>query len=79
MRIKRTTQTSLLESDPVDHPLGEELESISNWLDGHPEPLDAVAADLDAQDAVGRTGLSCETVLRCAVLKHLRGEVWRSR
>ena len=77
MRIKRTTQTSLLESDPVDHPLGEELESISNWLDGHPELLDAVAVDLGAQDAVGRTGLSCETVLRCAVLKHLRGETWR--
>lgn len=77
MRIKRTTQTSLLESDPVDHPLGEELESISNWLDEHPELLDAVAADLGAQDAVGRTGLSCETVLRCAVLKHLRGETWR--
>lgn len=77
MRIKRTTQTSLLESDPVDHPLGEELESISNWLDGHPELLDAVAADLGAQDAVGRAGLSCETVLRCAVLKHLRGETWR--
>ncbi len=77
MRVKRTTQTSLLESDPVDHPLGEELESISNWLDGHPELLDAVAADLGAQDAVGRAGLSCETVLRCAVLKHLRGATWR--
>ena len=77
MRIKRATQTSLLESDPVDHPLGEELESISNWLDGHPEPLDAVAAGRGARDAVGRTGLSCETVLRCAVLKHPRGETWR--
>ena len=77
MRDKRTTQTSLLESDPVDHPLGGELESISNWLDAHPELLDAVAGDLGAQDAVGRAGLSCETVLRCAVLKHLRGETWR--
>ena len=25
----------------------------------------------------GRAGLSCETVLRCAVLKHLRQETWR--
>ena len=78
MRVKRTTQTSLLESPPVDHPLGGELESISHWLDAHPELLDAVAADLGAQVARGRSGLSCETVLRCAVLKHLRGETWRS-
>ncbi len=77
MRDKRTTQTSLLESDPVDHSLGEELESISNWLDAHTELLDAAAADLGARNAVGRAGLSCETVLRCAVLKHLRGETWR--
>ena len=77
MRIKRTTQLSVFQPQPVDHPLGGELESISNWLDAHPELLDAVAADLGAQDTVGRIGLSCETVLRCAVLKHLRGETWR--
>lgn len=33
MRLKRTTQMSLYEPAPVDHPLGEELESISGWLD----------------------------------------------
>lgn len=77
MRIKRTTQLSVFQPQPVDHPLGGELESISNWLDAHPELLDAVAADLGARDTVGRIGLSCETVLRCAVLKHLRGETWR--
>ncbi len=77
MRHKRTTQTSLFEPKPVDHPLGEELESISDWLDAHSELLDAVATDLGAQDARGRCGLSCEAVLRCAVLKHLRGATWR--
>ncbi len=77
MRLKRTTQTSLFEPDPVGHPLGAELESISNWLDAHPGLLGAGAADLGAQSARGRSGLSCETVLRCAVLKHLRGETWR--
>ena len=38
--------------------------------------LDAIAADLGVA-ARGRAGLSCETVLRCAVLKHLRHETWR--
>ena len=77
MRLKRTTQMSLYEPAPVDHPLGEELESISDWLDAHPALLDAVAVDLGAQAERGRFGLSCESVLRCAVLKHLRGETWR--
>ncbi len=63
MRLKRTTQTSLFEPDPVGHPLGAELESISNWLDAHPGLLGAVAADLGAPTARGRSGLSCETVL----------------
>ena len=77
MRLKRTTQISLYEPEPVDHPLGEELESISDWLDAHRELLDAVAGDLGARAERGRCGLSCESVLRCAVLKHLRGESWR--
>lgn len=77
MRPERTTQTSLLEPDPVGHPLGAELELISDWLDAHPGLLGAVAADLGAQSARGRAGLSCETVLRCAVPEHLRGESWR--
>ncbi len=49
---------------------------MSAWLDAHPELLDAVAADLGAEDGPCR-GLSCETVLRCAVPKHLRQETWR--
>ncbi len=77
MRLKRTTQMSLCGPEPVDHPLGEELESISGWLDAHPELLNEVAADLSARDARSRCGLSCESIMRCAVLKHLCGEAWR--
>ena len=79
MRQKRTTQTSLFDPDPVDHPVGATLEAISAWLDNHPEWVDAVAADLGAArgKAVGRLGLSCETVLRCAVVRHLHRLSWR--
>ena len=55
MRLKRTTQMSLYAPESVDHPLGEELESISDWLD-------TVAADLGAQSERGRCGLSCESI-----------------
>ena len=74
MRQKRTAQLSFFEPDPVDHPVADALEAISAWLDDHPELLEAVAADLGAESGscCGRHGLSCETVLRCAVLKHCR-------
>ena len=41
--------------------------------------LDLIAADLDggAGSSLGRHGLTRETVLRCAVLMHLRGESYR--
>ena len=79
MRQKRTTQLSLFEPYPVDHPVAAALEAISAWLDELPELLEAVAADLGAESnsCRGRHGLSCETLLRCAVLKHLRQETWR--
>ena len=76
MRQKRTAQQSLFDPEPVHHPVADALEAISAWLDAHPELLDAIAVDLGAA-ARGRAGLSCETVLRCAVLKHLRQETWR--
>ncbi|MYE10958.1 MAG: transposase [Gammaproteobacteria bacterium] len=77
MRQKRTAQQSLFDPEPVHHPVADALEAISAWLDAHPELLDAIAADLGTA-ACGRAGLSCETVLRCAVLKHLRQGTWRS-
>ena len=74
-RQKRTTQISLFDPDSV----AATLETISAWLDNHPELLDAVAADLGAAHGKsrGRQGLSCESVLRCAVIRHLHQLSWR--
>ena len=79
MREKRNAQTSLFDPQAVDHPVADDLERASAWLDAHPELLDEVAADLGAASGSGRgrRGLSCETALRCAVLKHLRQESYR--
>ncbi len=79
MREKRNAQTSLFDPQSVDHPVADDLERASAWLDAHPELLDEVADDLGASSGSGRgrRGLSCETVLRCAVLKHLRQESYR--
>ena len=79
MRIERTTQRSLFDPPVVDHPVARELEWASAWLDAHPEWLEAVRADLDggAGAGRGRHGLSCETVLRCAVWLHARQTSYR--
>ena len=79
MRAKRTAQISLFDPQALDHPVADELEWASAWLDAHPELLDRIAADLDggAGSSLGRHGLTGETVLRCAVLMHLRGESYR--
>ena len=52
---------------------------MSAWLDAHPELAAEVEGDLGAKAgaARGRHGLSCETVLRCALLKHIRQESYR--
>ena len=78
-RQKRTTQTSLLEPNPVDHPFAKDMERMSEFLDEHPEFADRVAADLSREGVsdVGRHGLTHESVLRCGVLKQLRGESYR--
>ena len=79
MRAKRTAQISLFDPQALDHPVADELEWASAWLDAHPELLDLIAADLDggAGSSLGRHGLTRETILRCAVLMHLRGESYR--
>ena len=48
MREKRNAQTSLFDPQAVDHPVADELERASAWLDAHPELLAEVAADLGA-------------------------------
>ena len=79
MRAKRTAQNSLFDPQAIDHPVADDLKWASRWLDAHPELLDAVAADLDGASGsgMGRHGLTCETVLRCAVLVHLRQASYR--
>ena len=79
MRANRTTQNSLFDPQAIDHPVADELERASAWLDAHPELLDHIAADPDggAESSLGRRGLTRETILRCAVLMHLRGESYR--
>ena len=79
MREKRNAQTSLFDPQAVDHPVADDLERASAWLDARPELLGEIAADLGARSGSsrGRRGLSCETVPRCALLKHLRRETYR--
>ena len=73
MRQKRTAQSSIYEVF-AGHELGRELDAMSRWLDEHREVLEWVASDVcrDAVNATGRSGLSVESVLRCALLKQHR-------
>ena len=48
-------------------------ERASEWLDEHPELLAMVGACVAGSPSCGRRGLTCETILRCAVLIHLMG------
>lgn len=74
MRKKRITQTSIFETDYVDHEIGRDLAALSAWLDDEPQWLDRVAQDLSptGRSTFGRAGLSVETVLRSAILKQYR-------
>jgi IS5 family transposase len=74
MRETRNAQASIFEHYS-NHEYGVRLRKLSEVLDRQPEILDLVAADLiDASvSAVGRTGLSAESVLRCLVLRQQLG------
>ena len=78
MRSTRTVQPSVFQAPEVVHPVAEELERASTWLDEHPELLDTVSGSVGGSVACGRRGLTCETILRCAVLKHLMGYSYRA-
>lgn len=74
MRETRNAQASIFEHYS-NHEYGVRLRKLSEVLDRQPEILELVAADLiDASvSAVGRTGLSAESVLRCLVLRQQLG------
>ena len=77
MRLNRTAQPSVFQPHEVVHLFAEPLERASEWLDEHPELLDMVGACVAGSLSCGRHGLTCETILRCAVLMHLRGYSYR--
>ncbi|GAA3977217.1 hypothetical protein GCM10022278_37460 [Allohahella marinimesophila] len=70
MRKIRNAQTSIFEQYS-NHEYGVRLRKLSEILDRHPEILELIAADLidTSVAAVGRTGLSAESVLRCLLLR----------
>ena len=74
MRKKQRLQTSIFDYY-VEHEIGNELKTISMILDQHSEVLDWVEKDIQAinlKDESGRKGMSVESVLRSAILKHHR-------
>ncbi len=73
MRAKRAPQRSFFDVGYPNHGMGRALERISTLLDGHPEFLDWIAADVDrgCRSRRGRAGLPCEVILRCGILKQL--------
>ena len=77
MRLTRTVQPSVFQALEVVHPVAAELERASGWLDQHPELLDMIGACVPGCTRYGRHGLTCETILRCAVLMHLMGYSYR--
>ena len=77
MRLNRTAQPSVFQPHEVVHLFAEPLERACEWLDEHPEPLDMVGSCVAGSPSCGRHGLTCETILRCAVFMHLRGYSYR--
>ena len=77
MRLDRTAQPSVFHPRGTVHPIAERLERASELPDEHPELLGMVSACVAGSLSCGRRGLTCETILRCAVLTHLMGYSYR--
>jgi len=73
MRQKRSPQLSVFEKLALTE-IGKELAAISLIIDATPEMLDPLFRDLVGvkQTDNGRTGMTAEQVLRCAILKQYR-------
>ena len=79
MRETRTAQQSIFQSE-TDHEIARELKRMSDWLDAHPRLLDLVAQDVRSRrgSTRGRSGLTIESILRCAILKQYRQVDYRT-
>jgi len=79
MRETHTAQRSIFQT-ATNHEIAHELKRMSDWLDTHPELLDRVAEDLQpgGGSARGRSGLTIDSILRCAILKQYRQVDYRT-
>jgi len=73
MRKKRSVQMCISEI-LVNHKIGCELQSISEWLDAHTEVLDWVEADIQRVNLreTGRSGLTIGSIVRAGILLRYR-------
>ncbi len=79
MRETHTAQASIFQT-ATNHEIAFELKRMSDWLDTHPELLDRIAEDLQSGrgSARGRSGMTIDSVLRCAILKQYRQVDYRT-
>ncbi len=77
MRTTRTEQSSVFQAPQIDHTVADEMELASLLLDQHPELLDMVGRCVGGSATCGRIGLTCETVLRYAVIARLMDYSYR--
>ena len=79
MRETRIAQQSIFQSE-TDHEIARELKRMSDWLDDHPEMLDLVAEDVRSRKGStrGRSGMTVDSILRCAILKQYRQVDYRT-
>jgi transposase, IS5 family len=71
MRTRHTTQPSIFLFRP-EHEMSRVFEGVSHWLDEHPEVLGWIEQDIGADRERGRTGMTCEQVLRIGLVKQYR-------
>jgi len=72
MRVRHTTQPSIFRFRP-EHEISDIFDGMSRWLDDHPEVLEWIEKDLGADGKrLGRTGMTCEQVLRIGLIKQYR-------
>jgi transposase, IS5 family len=72
MKEKTNPQISLFEHFS-DHEIGQQLKSVSTWLDVHPDILDLADQDLRCHKTktTGRKGMSVDSIVRAALLKQM--------